>query len=97
MGYFFKWANLGLFRSFQTNNTIFTTNQCEKMSCPSWIRRQDSNPRPLEHESPTITTRPGLPPYKWAILAQDKFLIIGPIVFLLVFVLFHITIQIEIA
>ena len=29
-----KWANLGLFfvyfRSFQTNNTIFTTNQCEK-------------------------------------------------------------------
>ena len=31
---FFKWANLGLFFvyfwSFQTNNTIFTTNQCEK-------------------------------------------------------------------
>ena len=31
---FFKWANTGLFfvyfRSFQTNNTIFTTNQCEK-------------------------------------------------------------------
>ena len=31
---FFKWANLGLyfiyFCSFQTNNTIFTTNQCEK-------------------------------------------------------------------
>ena len=29
-----KWANPGLFvvyfRSFQTNNTIFTTNQCEK-------------------------------------------------------------------
>ena len=33
---FFKWANPGLFRlcfrSFQTNNTIFTTNQFEKMS-----------------------------------------------------------------
>ena len=33
---FFKWANHGLFfvyfRSFQTNNTIFTTNICEKMS-----------------------------------------------------------------
>ena len=32
---FFKWANPGLFflyfQSFQTNNTIFTTNQCEKM------------------------------------------------------------------
>ena len=30
----FKWANQGLFIiyfwSFQTNNTIFTTNQCEK-------------------------------------------------------------------
>ena len=32
---FFKWANPGLFfvyfQSFQTNNTIFTTNICEKM------------------------------------------------------------------
>ena len=30
-----EWANPGpffvYFRSFQTNNTIFTTNQCEKM------------------------------------------------------------------
>ena len=33
-----------------------------KMVCPSSIRRQDSNPRPLEHESPPITTWPGLPP-----------------------------------
>ena len=31
------------------------------MSCPSSIRRQDSNPQPLERESPLITTRPGLP------------------------------------
>ena len=57
-----KWANPGLFLFifglFQTNNTIFTTNQCEK--CPSSIRRWDSNPRPLERESPPITTRPGL-------------------------------------
>ena len=61
--FFFKnWANPGLFfvcfRSFQTNNTIFNTNQCEKMSCPSSIRRRDSNPRPLKCESPPITTRP---------------------------------------
>ena len=28
------------------------------MSCPSSIRRQDLNPRPSEHESPPITTRP---------------------------------------
>ena len=52
-----------IFDLFQTNiNTIFTTNQCEKISSPSSIRSQDSNPRPLERESPPITTRPGLPP-----------------------------------
>ena len=51
-----------LFLSFQTNITILTTNQCEKMSCPSIIRCRDSNPWPLECESPPITTRPGLPP-----------------------------------
>ena len=31
------------------------------MSCPSWFRCRDSNPRPKERESPPITTRPGLP------------------------------------
>ena len=52
------------FRSFQTNNTIYTTNHCEKMSkCPSSIWRWDSNPRPLKHELSPITTRPGLLPY----------------------------------
>ena len=52
------------FRSFQANNTNFTTNQCEKMSkCPSSIWRQDSNPWPFERESPPITTRPGLRPW----------------------------------
>ena len=61
-----KWANPGLFflyfRSFQTNNTIFTTNQCGKMSkCPSTIRRRDSNPRSFERESSLITTRPWVP------------------------------------
>ena len=30
--------------------------------CPSSIWCQDSNPRPLEHESPPMTTRPKLPP-----------------------------------
>ena len=44
-------------RSFQTSNTYFTTNQCEK--CPSSIRCRDSNPQPFEHESSPITTRPG--------------------------------------
>ena len=49
------------FRSFQTNIvTIFTTNKCEK--CPSSIRCRDSNSQPSDHESPPLTTRPGLPP-----------------------------------
>ena len=63
--FFKKWANPGLFfiyfRSFQTNNTTFTTNQCEK--CPSSIWSWDLNPQPFIHESSPITTRPGLPPY----------------------------------
>ena len=45
----------GLFSSFQTNNTIFITNKCEK--CPSSTQCWDSNPRPLEHDSSRITTR----------------------------------------
>ena len=53
-----------IFGLFQKNNTIFTTNQCEKMSSPSSIRRRDSNPWPFESESPPLTTRPGLPPYE---------------------------------
>ena len=50
------------FWSFQANIiTISTTNQCEKMSCPSSIWCQDSNSWPLKHEFSPITTRPGLP------------------------------------
>ena len=52
-------ASFCLFPPFQTNITIFTTNKWEK--CPSSKRCWDLNPRPLEHESPSITTRPGLP------------------------------------
>ena len=66
-----KWANPGrpfyhFFWSLQTNIiTIFATCICEK--CPSDIRCRDSNPQPLENESPPITTTPGLPP------TQDNF------------------------
>ena len=45
---------------FSNKHYNFTTNKCEK--CSSSIRHWDSNPRPLEHESPPITIRPGLPP-----------------------------------
>ena len=65
--FFKKWTNPGLFfvyfRTFQTNIIkIFTTDQCEKMSCPSSIMRWDLNPQPLECEPPPITSRPWLPP-----------------------------------
>ena len=62
--FFKKWAIIGLFfclfSSFQTNITILMTNKCEK--CPSSIWCLDLNSQPLEHKSPPITTRPGLPP-----------------------------------
>ena len=41
------------FWSFQTNNNI-----CEKM----FIQCRDSNPQPLERDSPSKTTGPGHPP-----------------------------------
>ena len=52
----------GLFSVFSNKQYNFTTNICEK--CPSSIRCRDSNPRPLERESLSITTRPGLPPFR---------------------------------
>ena len=36
--------------------------QINVQKCPSSIRCQDLNSHPLEHMSPPITTRPGLPP-----------------------------------
>ena len=46
-----------LFSSLQTHITIFTTKNVKK--CSSSILCWDSNSRPLDHESPPITTRPG--------------------------------------
>ena len=43
------------------------------MSCPSSIRRRDSNPLPLDCEPPPITTRPGLPPQKCMALLSFAF------------------------
>ena len=50
-----------LFLVFSNEQFNFSANQCEKMSkCPSSKWRQDSNPRPFEHDLSPITTRPGL-------------------------------------
>ena len=67
--HFKKWTNPGLFFVFfglsKQTSIQFLQQICEKMSIPSSIRCQDSNPRPLDHESSSpITTRPGLPPIK---------------------------------
>ena len=51
-----------IFWTFQTINTFFTTNQCEKMSCPSSIWHRDLNTQPIEYELSPITTKPGLQP-----------------------------------
>ena len=48
-----------LFSSFQTNNTILTSNKCE--NCPSSIQRRDLNSQPSDYKSPHLITRPGLP------------------------------------
>ena len=55
-----------LFSSFQTHITNFTTNRYGKKVHPVYLRCWDSNSRPWEHESPPITTRPGLPPNRRA-------------------------------
>ena len=52
-----KWAKAGFFFKHEQN---LTANKCENDR--SSIRCWDSNPRPLEHGSPPITTRPWLPP-----------------------------------
>ena len=55
------WPLFHLFLSFQTHISNYATNAYVK-KCPSSIWCQDSNSQPLEHESPPITTRPGLLP-----------------------------------
>ena len=55
-----KWTISGSFSSLQTNISILTTNKCEK--CPSsTVQCWYLNPRRVEHESPPIYSRPGLP------------------------------------
>ena len=49
-----------IFGLFSQTLQILQQYRYEK-KCPSSIRCQDSNPRPLERESPPIITRPGLP------------------------------------
>ena len=52
-----------IFRLFETNiNTVLQ--QINVKKCPSNKRCWNLNPQPSEHESPPITTRPGLPSKK---------------------------------
>ena len=54
---FFKWAILGVFFIY-----FRLFKQINVNKCPSSKQCWDLNPRPLEHESPPMITRPGLPP-----------------------------------
>ena len=56
---FFKWTN-SVFSNTHYYN--FYNKKLWNMSWSSSIRSLDSNSRPLVHESPPITNRPGLPP-----------------------------------
>ena len=53
--------------------------------CPSSILCRDSNPWPSEHESPPITTRPGLTPSKSYLLSFDQQLSICSYLYLCLF------------
>ena len=53
-------ASIRLFLVFSNKHYKFLQ-QIDVKKCPSSIRCQDLNPRPLERESLPITTRPGLP------------------------------------
>ena len=59
-----KWANPGLFSSFLTHITNFTTNWYVK-KYPSSIWHRDLNSQPSDYESPPLTFRPGLPPFSF--------------------------------
>ena len=57
---------LPLFNFFRLfRHTLQFLQQINVKKCPSSMWCQDSNSQPMEHESPPITTRPGLPP-PWA-------------------------------
>ena len=51
-----------LFPVFSNKQYNFYNKSMWKMSCPSGLWCWDSNPRPLEHDSSPIITRPVLPP-----------------------------------
>ena len=60
-----------IFSFFQTNKQILQ--QINVKWRPSSIWGQDSNPRPLKHESSPITTRPALPPRIWNVTVYKLF------------------------
>ena len=73
-----------LFRLFLVflKQTIQFLQQINVQKCPSSIQRRYLNPRPLEHESSPITTRPGLHPsfhyVKLAKVAAKSFMTLVP-------------------
>ena len=64
---FFKWAILGVFFIY-----FRLFKQINVNKCPSSKQCWDLNPRPLEHESPPMITRPGLPPILLVLFWNEK-------------------------
>ena len=58
-----KMGHTDLFFLYFSSFTIFTTNKCEKCPSSTYYTVMGSNSRLSEHQSPTFTTRPGLPPW----------------------------------
>ena len=65
------WPLFHLFPVFSNKHYNFLQ-QIYVKKCSSSIWCQDSNPRPLECESPPITTRPGLPPNGIVLLPMHR-------------------------
>ena len=53
--------------------TLKFLQQINVKKCPSSIRYWDLNPQPSEHESPPLTTRPGLPPTRISYITENLF------------------------
>ena len=62
----------GLFKQ----TSLHFMHQIYVKKCPSSLQCRDLNPWPLEHESPPITTRPGLLPIIRNVFMRDIVLVV---------------------
>ena len=73
-----------IFLVFFTQTSIQFLQQINMKRCPSSIHWWDLNSRPSDHESPSITTRPGLPPNNFLTFLKGA----NPVLFSFIFQFF---------